>query len=59
VPREVIPALIEKARPVHEVVKVDVFIPGCPPSAETIFLALSDLLADRMPDMAKLTRFGA
>jgi Coenzyme F420-reducing hydrogenase, gamma subunit len=41
------------------VVKVDVFIPGCPPSAETIFLALSDLLADRMPDMAKLTRFGA
>lgn len=59
VPREVIPKLIEKARPVHEVVKVDVFIPGCPPSAETIFLALSDLLADRMPDMAKLTRFGA
>jgi NAD-reducing hydrogenase small subunit len=59
VPREVIPALIEKARPVHEVVKVDVFIPGCPPSAETIFLALSDLLADRMPDMTKLTRFGA
>lgn len=59
VPREVIPALIEKARPVHEVVKVDVFIPGCPPSAETIFLALSDLLADRMPDTAKLTRFGA
>lgn len=59
VPREVIPALIEKARPVHEVVKVDVFIPGCPPSAETIFLALSDLLADRIPDMAKLTRFGA
>jgi NAD-reducing hydrogenase small subunit len=59
VPREVIPALIEKARPVHEVVKVDVFIPGCPPSAETIFLALSDLLADRVPDMAKLTRFGA
>lgn len=59
VPREVIPKLIEKARPVHEVVKVDVFIPGCPPSAETIFLALSDLLADRMPDMATLTRFGA
>jgi len=59
VPREVIPALIEKARPVHEVVKVDVFIPGCPPSAETIFLVLSDLLADRMPDMTKLTRFGA
>ncbi|GIV15322.1 MAG: oxidoreductase [Armatimonadota bacterium] len=59
VPREAIPALLEKVRPVHEVVKVDVFIPGCPPSAETIFLALSDLLADRMPDMAKLTRFGA
>lgn len=59
VPREVIPALCERVRPVHEVVKVDVFIPGCPPSAETIYLALSDLLADRMPDTAKLTRFGA
>ncbi|MGQ9880512.1 MAG: NADP oxidoreductase [Armatimonadota bacterium] len=58
VPREVIPALCERVRPVHEVVKVDVFIPGCPPSAETIYLALSDLLADRMPDTAKLTRFG-
>jgi NAD-reducing hydrogenase small subunit len=59
VPRETVPALLERVRPVHEVVKVDVFIPGCPPSAETIYLALSDLLADRMPDMAKLTRFGA
>ncbi|MGC8785022.1 MAG: NADP oxidoreductase [Armatimonadota bacterium] len=59
VPREAIPALLERVRPVHEVVKVDVFIPGCPPSAQTIFLTLSDLLADRMPDMAKLTRFGA
>lgn len=59
VPREVIPALCGRVRPVHEVVKVDVFIPGCPPSAETIYLALSDLLADRMPDTAKLTRFGA
>jgi NAD-reducing hydrogenase small subunit len=59
VPRETIPALLERVRPVHEVVKVDVFIPGCPPSAEAIYLALSDLLADRMPDMAKLTRFGA
>ncbi len=59
VPREVIPALCERVRPVHEVVKVDVFIPGCPPSAETIYLALSELLAGRLPDMAKLTRFGA
>ena len=59
VPREAIPALLERVRPVHEVVKVDVFIPGCPPSAQTIFLTLRDLLEDRMPDMAKLTRFGA
>ncbi|MCS7309517.1 MAG: NADP oxidoreductase [Armatimonadetes bacterium] len=59
VPREVIPPLLERVRPVHEVVKVDVFIPGCPPSADTIYQALRDLIEDRTPDMAQLTRFGA
>lgn len=58
-PREVIPALCARVRPVHEVVKVDVFIPGCPPSADTIYTALSELLAGRTPNMAALTRFGA
>lgn len=58
-PRVELPTLLERVRPVHEVVDVDVFVPGCPPSADTIFFALSELLAGRKPDLAELSRFGA
>jgi NAD-reducing hydrogenase small subunit len=59
VPREVVPRLLPKSRPVHEFVTVDVFVPGCPPSAETIHFVLTELLAGRMPDLTDKTRFGA
>ena len=58
-PREVIPQLLPKSRPVHEFVKVDVFVPGCPPSADTIHFVLTEILAGRMPDLIDKTRFGA
>lgn len=58
-PTLVIPPLLETVRPVHAVVKVDVFVPGCPPSADTIFYMLSELLAGRTPDLSSKTRFGA
>lgn len=58
-PDQVIPRLLPYARPVHEVVKVDVYIPGCPPSADTIYFALTELLAGRIPELSALTRFGA
>jgi NAD-reducing hydrogenase small subunit len=58
-PTQVIPALLPYSRPVHEVVKVDVFIPGCPPSADTIYYALSELLEGRQPELSVKTRFGA
>jgi NAD-reducing hydrogenase small subunit len=54
-----VPALLPHVRPVHAVVKVDVFIPGCPPSADTIYYALSELLEGRIPDLSDKTRFGA
>lgn len=54
-----LPTLLARARPVHEVVTVDLFVPGCPPSADTIFTVISELLAGRMPDVAALSRFGA
>jgi len=48
------PALLklhEKVVPLHEVVHVDYFIPGCPPSADTIFYVLFELLNDRVPHL--------
>lgn len=59
IPVQVIPGLRENSIPVHQVVPVDVFIPGCPPSADIIFFALTELLAGRNPDLRTMTRFGA
>jgi NAD-reducing hydrogenase small subunit len=58
-PKQNIPALLPRSRPLHEVVKVDVFVPGCPPSADVIHYVLSELLAGRTPDISGQTRFGA
>jgi NAD-reducing hydrogenase small subunit len=58
-PTEIIPRLLPYARPVHEVVSVDTYIPGCPPSAEVIFYALTELLEGRQPELNLKTRFGA
>ena len=57
-PTEVVPELLPQVRPVHTAVKVDVYVPGCPPSADTIFYVVAELLAGRMPDLALRTRFG-
>jgi NAD-reducing hydrogenase small subunit len=42
-----VPRLLERVRPVHEVVKVDRFVPGCPPSADAIHTFLIELLEGR------------
>ncbi len=34
-----------------EVVPVDIFVPGCPPDADTIFYVLSELAQGRIPDL--------
>ncbi len=44
-----VPKLLKRVRPIHELVKVDVRIPGCPPHADTIWYALTELLAGRAP----------
>ncbi len=46
-----IPLLLDKVHPLHEVVKVDFVIPGCPPSAEALWYFLSELLAGRDPSL--------
>jgi NAD-reducing hydrogenase small subunit len=57
-PSEYLPRLLERVTPVHEVVKVDLFIPGCPPPASVILFAVSELLEGRMPELTGRTRFG-
>ena len=47
----IVPELLERVFPVHEVVKVDLFLPGCPPSADRIKAAIAPLLEGKMPLM--------
>jgi NAD-reducing hydrogenase small subunit len=58
IPTVGVPALLDRVRPVHEVVSVDVFVPGCPPSADTIYQVLSELLAGRVPSLGGIAHFG-
>jgi NAD-reducing hydrogenase small subunit len=53
-----VPKLLKKVRPLHEVVKVDYFIPGCPPSAGLINYVLTELLAGRTPNMEGRSKYG-
>ncbi|MCC7146382.1 MAG: hypothetical protein IT443_08045 [Phycisphaeraceae bacterium] len=57
-PTRGLPALRPKAQPVHELVKVDLYLPGCPPPADAIHFVVAELLAGRTPDPSQLTRFG-
>ena len=45
VPGGAVPALLPQVLPLHQVIDVDVFMPGCPPPAERIKEALVGLLA--------------
>jgi len=58
VPKKNVPKLLPRVRPVHEVVKVDVFVPGCPPPADAIFNVIVQLVEGRAPEAAMTTRFG-
>lgn len=42
-----LPLLLDKVRPVHEIVKVDYFLPGCPPSADVFWHFLTALIEGR------------
>jgi NAD-reducing hydrogenase small subunit len=56
-PTEIVPRLLPTSQPVHRFVRVDVFLPGCPPHADLIYTMLDDLLSGRVPDAAG-ARFG-
>jgi NAD-reducing hydrogenase small subunit len=57
-PGEIVPRLLPRVMPIHQVVPVDAFLPGCPPSADVLYFALTELLAGRMPDLRDYTWFG-
>jgi len=46
-----LPLLLNKVHPIHEVVHVDYFLPGCPPSADAFWRFLTDLMAGRTPHL--------
>jgi NAD-reducing hydrogenase small subunit len=52
------PKLLIKARPLHEEVNVDFYIPGCPPHADLINYVLTELLAGRTPVMEGRSKYG-
>jgi NAD-reducing hydrogenase small subunit len=58
IPTEGVPPLLQRALPIQEVVKVDLFVPGCPPPAAAIGYVLGELLNGRMPDLNSKVKFG-
>jgi len=46
-----LPLPLNKVHPIHEVVHVDYFLPGCPPSADAFWAFLTDLMAGRTPHL--------
>jgi len=48
-----IPLLLSKVHPIHEVVKVDYYLPGCPPPADAFLKVLTDLLEGKEPSLPK------
>ncbi len=45
----IVPVLLDRVQPVHQVVPVDYFIPGCPPPAPRIKAVLQALLDGKTP----------
>ena len=58
VPADGVPALLRQSVPVHEVVKVDLHVPGCPPPAQAIVYVLTELVEGRIPDLKSKVKFG-
>jgi len=46
-----LPLPLNQVHPIHEVVKIDYFLPGCPPPADAIWKFLTDLIAGRTPHL--------
>jgi NAD-reducing hydrogenase small subunit len=58
IPDEVVPKLLDRVYPLHEIIKVDYFIPGCPTPADAIYEVLTALIEGKSVDAMQYTRFG-
>ena len=58
VPTDGVPALLKQAEPLHQAIKVDIHVPGCPPKPDAILSVLGELLEGREPDLGSKLRFG-
>jgi NAD-reducing hydrogenase small subunit len=56
----IVPELLERVLPLHEVIPVDLYLPGCPPSAGRIQAAIEPLLRGERPVLQgpDMLRFG-
>ncbi|HEX6850121.1 MAG TPA: hypothetical protein VF139_01850 [Candidatus Polarisedimenticolaceae bacterium] len=43
--------LLPQARPLHEFIRVDAFLHGCPPSADEIWMAVCSLIEGKVPNL--------
>jgi NAD-reducing hydrogenase small subunit len=54
----IVPPLLDRVRALHEVVPVDLYLPGCPPSADLIHFVLAELVEGRTPDLTRKLKYG-
>jgi len=54
----IVPRLLDRVRPLHNVVKVDAWLPGCPPSPDLIHKLLLEALAGNVPSFTGQAIFG-
>lgn len=54
--REIVPVLLDRVMPLHAVIPVDYYLPGCPPPAPRIKAVVEELIAGHAPQLAASQR---
>jgi len=57
-PSKIVPKLLDKVLPLHEVIKLEYFLPGCPAPADAIYELIKAIIEGKEIDIHKFTRFG-